>query len=138
MEIKTLKATIQDLGNQNSKAITALKTLSGNESIMRKETESAKAEIIDLTGKLADEKSRIAQLTVKIHDARKIRVFKELTIGLTILTGAFGLGIYFGNTKFDNDKNNMADKIRNDKTAIDSLKKIIKIEKSISTIEKIK
>lgn len=52
-----------------------------------------------------------------------------LGVGGMILGGAFTLGIYLGNAKFDSDKNNMFDEIRTRKSTIDSLNKVIAIQR---------
>jgi len=85
-----------------------------------------KLQLTNLTMEISEKESLITSLTSENKNKGRMRVFKDISVGATILSGAFILGGVLGNAKFDNDKINMADKIRTDKTTIDSLKNIIK------------
>jgi len=131
VESKVLNLQITELSNKlKARDIELQKSVS-------REVESKK-QADRLSNLILEKDLTISELSVENKSARRMRVFKDFATGGSILTGAFFLGIYLGTAKFDSDKINMADKIRANKTSIDSLNKIIKTQHDSIKSSKVK
>ena len=67
--------------------------------------------------------SEIRTLKSRVRFEKKLRVFKDISIGCVFLAGAFSFGYYFGNNRFDNEKINLSEKVKVQEILIDSIEK---------------